>query len=188
MDRFVQRTPRPKGPKPSGLRKPLATGSSNSKVARNSDDPPAKKKPRVDQVRDGNVADEGSLSSENEEDDVVNNQEDKVEKAFTEILYQTSLEVALPAIETDNVAIREYEAMKASQSSQPQQPEDDSASARLESRQWVPGKSSIYVDAFNLALDTVLEDEAHLFNDKERRVFDEWRGLSYESQYLLVPI
>lgn len=49
---------------------------------------------------------------------------------------------------------------------------------------WVKGQRSIYVDAFNLALDTVLEDEAHLFNERERHVFDQWKALDYESQYL----
>ena len=53
-----------------------------------------------------------------------------------------------------------------------------------DSRKWIRGESSIYVDAFNLALDTVLEDESHLFDERERRVFDEWKRLDYESQYL----
>jgi Fanconi-associated nuclease 1 len=82
----------------------------------------------------------------------------------------------------DEAAIEEeYAALRASQASPPP---TDTAASRIESRQWVRGKSSIYVDAFNLALDTVLEDEAHLFNEKEKAVFDEWRKLSYESQYL----
>jgi fanconi-associated nuclease 1 len=45
-------------------------------------------------------------------------------------------------------------------------------------------RSSIYVDAFNIALDTVLEHEEHLFNEKEKAVFAAWRGLDYEAQYL----
>ena len=45
-------------------------------------------------------------------------------------------------------------------------------------------RSSIYVDAFNIALDTVLEQEEHLFNKKEKAVFAAWRGLDYEAQYL----
>lgn len=49
---------------------------------------------------------------------------------------------------------------------------------------WVQGQRSIYVDAFNLALDTVLEDESHLFDERERHVFDQWKALDYESQYL----
>lgn len=47
-------------------------------------------------------------------------------------------------------------------------------------------RSSIYVDAFNIALDTVLEQEEHLFNEKEKAVFAAWRGLDYEAQYLWV--
>lgn len=49
---------------------------------------------------------------------------------------------------------------------------------------WVRGRSSVYVDAFRLALDIVLEDESHLFDEREQRVFQEWRSLDYESQYL----
>ena len=46
------------------------------------------------------------------------------------------------------------------------------------------GQRSIYVDAFNLTLDTVLEDEAYLFDERECHVFDQWKALDYESQYL----
>ncbi|KAL1889552.1 hypothetical protein Sste5346_008800 [Sporothrix stenoceras] len=49
-------------------------------------------------------------------------------------------------------------------------------------------RSSIYVDAFNIALDTVLEQEEHLFNEKEKIVFAAWRGLHYEAQYLYVRL
>ncbi|CAK7271917.1 hypothetical protein SEPCBS119000_004852 [Sporothrix epigloea] len=49
-------------------------------------------------------------------------------------------------------------------------------------------RSSIYVDAFNIALDTVLEQEGHLFSEKERAVFSAWRGLDYEAQYLYVRL
>ncbi|KAL5596905.1 uncharacterized protein BROUX77_006853 [Berkeleyomyces rouxiae] len=53
---------------------------------------------------------------------------------------------------------------------------------------WVKGESSLYVDAFNLALDTVLQDEIHLFDDKEQQVFREWRALDYQEQYLYVRL
>lgn len=94
----------------------------------------------------------------------------------------TELESALPPIKTDKEAIAEYEAMKAVEhtSDSPQANTKD----RLDSRKWVRGKSSIYVDAFNLALETVLEDEAHLFDEAEREVFEQWRSLDYEAQYL----
>jgi Fanconi-associated nuclease 1 len=42
------------------------------------------------------------------------------------------------------------------------------------------------VDAFNLALETVLDEEAHLFDEAEMEVFRKWRELDYESQYLCV--
>jgi len=92
------------------------------------------------------------------------------------------MESALPHVEADREAIEEYEAMRASQV----QDAEDNAQSRLDSRKWVRGKSSIYVDAFNLALETVLEDESHLFDDREKAVFTAWQYLDYEAQYLLV--
>lgn len=92
---------------------------------------------------------------------------------------QTELENALPAIRTDKEAIAEYEATRAAESAQ-----SLDLQGRLGQRKWVRGKSSIYVDAFNLALETVLEDEAHLFDEAEAAVFEQWRDLSYEGQYL----
>lgn len=92
---------------------------------------------------------------------------------------QTDLEIALPPIKTDKEAIAEYEAFKAAQEAVPLD-----AEGRLGQRKWIKGKSSIYVDAFNLALETVLEDEGHLFDEAEMEVFQQWRGMSYEAQYL----
>lgn len=43
---------------------------------------------------------------------------------------------------------------------------------------------SFYVDAFNLALETVLDEESHLFDEKEMMIFDKWKQLNYEAQYL----
>ncbi|KAH7364599.1 VRR-NUC domain-containing protein [Rhexocercosporidium sp. MPI-PUGE-AT-0058] len=60
--------------------------------------------------------------------------------------------------------------------------------SRLTQRTWIKGKSSIYVDAFNLALETVLKDEGHLFDEKEMEVFELWRQLDYEAQYLYVRL
>lgn len=90
----------------------------------------------------------------------------------------TELESALPPVKTDKEAINEYEIMKASE----QLPED--IKTRLDQRNWTRGRSSIYVDAFNLALETVLEDEGHLFDEKEMKVFEQWKELDYEAQYL----
>ncbi|KAI4173043.1 MAG: hypothetical protein LQ343_003153 [Gyalolechia ehrenbergii] len=90
---------------------------------------------------------------------------------------QTELESALPPVKTDKGAIAEYEATRAA---------DDNLDlqGRLGQRKWVQGKSSIYVDAFNLALETVLDEESHLFDEPEMAVFQRWKGLSYEGQYL----
>lgn len=92
---------------------------------------------------------------------------------------QTELENALPPIKTDKAAIAEYEATRAAENA-----DSLDLRGRLGQRKWVRGKSSIYVDAFNLALETVLEDEAHLFYEAEMAVFQQWRNLSYEGQYL----
>ena len=85
---------------------------------------------------------------------------------------QTDLESTLPPVKNDKEAIEEYETMRAQD--------------RMNSRKWTRGKTSIYVDAFNLALDTVLEEEGNLFDDAEMSVFENWRGLTYEAQYLYV--
>ena len=91
---------------------------------------------------------------------------------------QTDLESSLPAIRTDNEAIEEYE------QSQQVNREELGLHERLQEGTWQKGRSSIYVDAFNLALETVLDEEAHLFNEPEMEVFKQWKELPYESQYL----
>ena len=90
----------------------------------------------------------------------------------------TELESALLPVKTDKEAIAEYEEMRAAEDL----PED--LKFRLNQEKWTKGKSSIYVDAFNLALETVLDDERHLFDEKEVEVFNQWRELQYEAQYL----
>jgi Fanconi-associated nuclease 1 len=112
-------------------------------------------------------ADEGPLK--NDEDAIPN--------------IQTELESALPTIETDTHAIEEYES---SQRAKEDEDEELSIQERMRDGKWRKGTSSIYVDAFNLALDTVLGEEAHLFNEAENEIFQHWRELSYESQYLYV--
>ncbi|PSK42531.1 hypothetical protein B9Z65_4445 [Elsinoe australis] len=97
---------------------------------------------------------------------------------------KTDLETALPPIRTDREAIAEYEATRAAELVE----ELGDAEGRLKARKWIRGKSSIYVDAFNLALDTVLEDESHLFNEAELKVFEDWKALDYETQYLYVRL
>jgi Fanconi-associated nuclease 1 len=93
----------------------------------------------------------------------------------------TDLESALPHVKTGEDAVKEYEAFKASQENRTEE-----ADERLEKRSWVRGKSSLYVDAFNLALDTVLDEESHLFDEAETKVFRIWRNIGYEAQYLYV--
>jgi fanconi-associated nuclease 1 len=95
----------------------------------------------------------------------------------------TDFETALPPVKTYQQAIEEYEAFKASQAEEDEN-EADGAEGRLRRRQWMRGKNSIYVDAFNLALDTVLDEEAHLFDEAEKAVFEGWKELVYEAQYL----
>jgi Fanconi-associated nuclease 1 len=112
--------------------------------------------------------------SDAEDDD----QDIKTEEKDEEV-HKTDLESALPQIKVDDEAIEAYEAFKASK-----EDNDKAAEERLEKRTWIRGKSSLYVDAFNLALDTVLEDESHLFDEAETDVFRIWRELSYEVQYL----
>ncbi|KAK5129103.1 hypothetical protein LTR16_002456, partial [Cryomyces antarcticus] len=92
---------------------------------------------------------------------------------------QTDLEFALPPVKTDKEAIDEYEAFRVAE-----EVEDGGIIGRLGQRKWIKGKSSIYVDAFNLALETVLEEETHLFDEAEMTLFGCWRALSYEAQYL----
>ena len=95
---------------------------------------------------------------------------------------RTDLESALPPVQTDKEAIEAYEASKAAEQA------ELGLKERLDGQDWVKGKSSIYVDAFSLALDTVLEDESHLFDEAEHAIFRQWRELSYETQYLYVRL
>ncbi|KAJ5934598.1 hypothetical protein N7466_004145 [Penicillium verhagenii] len=95
---------------------------------------------------------------------------------------QTELESSLPDIKTDEQAIEEYEASHAADETEP------GLHVRLRDGVWKKGKSSIYVDAFNLALETVLDEEPHLFSESEMEVFAQWKELSYESQYLYVRL
>ncbi|KAI9835140.1 MAG: hypothetical protein M1819_002509 [Sarea resinae] len=100
-------------------------------------------------------------------------------------LKQTDLESALPPVKTDKQAIADYEASRAAEGAEGLLPD---IQGRLGKGKWTRGHSSIYVDAFNLALETVLEDEAGLFDDAEMKVFECWRGLDYEAQYLYVRL
>lgn len=100
------------------------------------------------------------------------------DEIFPRSSQQTDLESTLPPIKTDKEAIAGYEARRATEEGELDIRE------RIGQRNWTLGKSSIYVDAFNLTLETVLEDESHLFNEAERAVFSHWNKLDYEAQYL----
>ncbi|KAK3330799.1 VRR-NUC domain-containing protein [Apodospora peruviana] len=192
MDRFVMRS----NSRPSSVpRKSFVTTKSN-KSSRRDEGPPAKKL-RLDQVKDSDDDDDSLISSNDDSDVLQAAQTSKLDSDEADqdsgldrkaMQNETALESCLPAISTDQEAIEEYESMRTSQVSQSDQDNVDGTAARIETRSWVRGKSSIYVDAFNLALDTVLQDEAHLFDEKERRVFEQWRALSYEAQYLYVRL
>lgn len=118
-------------------------------------------------------------------DEIAHSDTENEEKVVKEEVLdtKTDLESALPPIETGQEAIEAYEAFKASQEEKP-----EGAEERLKDRSWIRGKSSLYVDAFNLALDTVLDEESHLFNKAETEVFRIWRDLNYEAQYLYVRL
>jgi fanconi-associated nuclease 1 len=95
----------------------------------------------------------------------------------------TELESALAPVKTDKEAIKEYELMRAAG-----EVIVTNLKERLDTRNWTKGRSSIYVDAFNLALETVFEDEAHLFDKVEIEVFNQWKALDYDAQYLSVAM
>lgn len=130
-------------------------------------------------------SDEESAASRPQSRDEIPDSEEEQEGSDDEapfaITRPTELENALPPIKTDKEAIADYEAMRAAEQEQGVSSE---ISERLSSRNWSRGRSSIYVDAFNLALETVLEDESHLFDEKEMEIFNIWRKLEYEAQYL----
>lgn len=96
----------------------------------------------------------------------------------------TQLETVLPPVGTDEEAIEAYEAYKAGQV----EDAPDTLHSRMNNMKWVRGSSSIYVDAFNLALETVLDQEGHLFDEVEKTVFNSWQQLDYEAQYLYVRL
>ncbi|KAH0499282.1 hypothetical protein TgHK011_006486 [Trichoderma gracile] len=96
----------------------------------------------------------------------------------------TDFEIALPPTEANQEAIDEYETLKSSS----QKIHGEESAEEKPAPLWVKGRSSIYVDAFNLALDTVLEEESSLFSSREREIFSQWRRLDYQAQYLYVRL
>ncbi|KAK1758261.1 VRR-NUC domain-containing protein [Echria macrotheca] len=203
MDRFVQRL-KP----PAGGSRSLQTAISLGKTKRNPQGPPPAKKQRIQEVKDTDDdestrtgPDESSRTGSDDEDaedsilsvprsEPGTDLDEEPEDQGLAPPRATAIEVSMPPVVASKEAIEEYEVMRASQLSGPSQNQEGvpDAASRIEDRKWTRGKSSIYVDAFNLALDTVLEDETHLFDRKEKKVFDVWRSLSYEAQYLYVRL
>ncbi|KAI1208730.1 VRR-NUC domain-containing protein [Annulohypoxylon truncatum] len=161
------------------------------------DRPPPTKKVKREEVRDSDEDSDQDIKSSSPslklllgfrridsatsdlDDDASQNSEAEVEPSR-----QIAIESSLPEVKSGKQALEEYQAFKASQG------DNDTANAesRLDSRKWVRGKTSLYVDAFNLALNTVLDEESHLFNDEEMYIFDQWNNLSYEAQFLYVRL
>jgi hypothetical protein len=110
-----------------------------------------------------------ALSEDGDVDPVVPGVDDTSE------LGQTSLETALPLVGTDKGSIEEYETTRTTD-----------IQRRLGASKSRVGRTSIYVDAFNHALEMVLKDESHLFDESESAIFKSWVQLNYEAQYLCV--
>ncbi|KAI9679891.1 MAG: hypothetical protein M1817_004906 [Caeruleum heppii] len=151
------------------------------------DDTPLNKKLRTLESVSSNTdssPEESAADAPDGDREIPDSEEDELDEAETHIsTRQTELESALVQVRTDKEAIEEYEASRAAEHAS-----NLGLKERLGQRTWVKGKSSIYVDAFNLALETVLEEEAHLFDEPELALFDHWRALAYEAQYLYVRL
>jgi Fanconi-associated nuclease 1 len=154
----------------------------------NDNTPPLKKLKRVkstDTCNSDATSDDGTFQSDSprpiplESPDSEEDFDTDEEQEQKPLHHQTDLESALPTVKTDKEAIAEYETRRAAEINESLQRE-----SRLDKSKWVRGKSSIYLDAFHLALETVLGDEGHLFDEKEMEVFKVWRDLDYEAQYL----
>lgn len=179
-------------------RKPKTTSSSTNTA--DIENPPRLPPPKRRRLNDSSSSPKPraqsnvrTIADSDGEDEVTDDGNEREREGEDAAARKTDLESALPAVPTtDREAIEAYEAFKASQTEDDEERRkdaagDDNAEARLEGRKWVRGQSSIYVDAFNLALDTVLEEESHLFDEAEREVLAVWKGLGYEAQYLYVP-
>ncbi|KAH7170758.1 VRR-NUC domain-containing protein [Dactylonectria macrodidyma] len=176
MDAFVTRLSKPQGGRRSTTQanahvdgdaeRPTKRPKREESMGHESDQSDSISPTKMIQIR----AADGGYSDDQEEDD--------------SRLRVTDFENVLPPTQVDSQAIAEYEAMKSSQISTA----DNGEKAEKTHPLWVRGKSSIYVDAFNLALDTVLDEETHLFDEKEMEVFRQWRELDYGAQYLYVRL
>ncbi|UPK90600.1 hypothetical protein LCI18_001535 [Fusarium solani-melongenae] len=174
MDAFVTRLPRPQSE--------LGTPARPTPLNEPDQDRPSKRTKRE-------IPDSDSDQSHHSQDEILPG-ENSTSKDPTRDKDQdvdgprpTDFENVMAPTDGGTKAIEEYEAIKSSQASA-----EDEDTTEKAPPQWVKGRSSIYLDAFNLALDTVLEEECHLFDDKENEVFRQWRDLDYEAQYLYVRL
>lgn len=172
MDAFVTRLPRPQSE--------LGTPARPTPLNEPDQDRPSKRAKRE-------IPDSDSDQSHHSQDEIISTKKftgkDPARGKDQDVggPQPTDFENVMAPTDGGTKAIEEYEAIKSSQASA----EDEDTNEKAQPL-WVKGRSSIYLDAFNLALDTVLEEESHLFDDKENEVFREWRGLDYEAQYLCV--
>ncbi|ORY62322.1 uncharacterized protein BCR38DRAFT_346031 [Pseudomassariella vexata] len=187
MDAFVQR----KAP-PERHQSPSANGSrAQIRHAPPSIQPPAKRvKLEISDTDDDDESDQAPIDRKpprvagiQREDTVTSVFEDAQSEDDAQSARPTAIESCLPEIKPDKKALEEYETFRSSQGDQ-----SGGAASRFVKGNWVKGKSSLYVDAFNLALTTVLDDESHLFDEKELNLFEQWGNLSYEAQYLYVRL
>ncbi|KAI8957328.1 VRR-NUC domain-containing protein [Daldinia sp. FL1419] len=182
MDAFlIRRTTRPKNGRAQTTNEPpfkKVRREEGHVVAEESDEPESSSLKPLPALRRGDALNPGIG-----DDDQETLQQSEVETEV-DAPRRTAIEDSLPEVKSEKEALEEYESFKASQG------DDDSSTAasRLESRKWVRGKTSLYVDAFNLALSTVLDEESHLFDENERHIFYRWNKLSYEAQFLYVRL
>ncbi|KAI8671123.1 Fanconi-associated nuclease [Fusarium keratoplasticum] len=174
MDAFVTRLPRPQSE--------LGTPARPTPLNEPDQDRPSKRAKRE-------IPDSDSDQSHHSQDEIISTKnfagKDPARGKDQDVggPQPTDFENVMAPTDGGTKAIEEYEAIKSSQASA----EDEDTNEKAQPL-WVKGRSSIYLDAFNLALDTVLEEESHLFDDKENEVFRQWRGLDYEAQYLYVRL
>ncbi|KAL2444548.1 hypothetical protein ABEF95_017042 [Exophiala dermatitidis] len=176
--------------------KPAAKANTNSDPAGRDQDSPRKRRISRKQGQGQGHATTKRNEIPDSEDEEESGILENGEEGGPGFLGGTQLETTLPPVPgtDEKEAIDEYEAFKAGRTEpttveENQKKQQETTRSRLESRSWIRGRSSIYVDAFNLALDTVLEEERHLFSQAELELFEIWmKELSYEAQYLYVRL
>lgn len=168
MDAFVKKLPS----------RTVADAKSNAAVDTDEDGGPPLKRLKRDESSAVESEDSEQSFLDDDEDQLYTEKNWRLIDARDHAQRTTDVENALPATQSDEAAFEAYEEYKSSQVSVKEEPSDKIKPL------WIKGRSSIYVDAFNLALETVLEDEAKLFDELELSVFDQWKSLDYEAQYL----